>query len=236
MITCLADALFPEVGMSTVHVLENLGCTVDFPEGQTCCGQAAFNSGQRDAALRSARAFIKAFEKSEFVVSVSGSCAAMIRHHYPSLFHGLPEEECAELLATRTYEFSEFVVNVLRVHHLPVSYQARSTFHHSCHTRRLLGVKSEPEILLSLIEGLEHLPLGHSEDCCGFGGTFALKMGAISQAMVDEKVDHILETGADLLIGLDMACLMNIDGRLRRRGYELKVKHLAEVLAEGWKP
>ena len=234
MITCLGDALYPAAGTAAVKVLENLGVVVDFPGAQTCCGQPAFNSGYREDARRTARAFLRAFAGSGHVVSISGSCAAMVREHYPRLFAGYPEEAAATALAARTYEFSEYLIDVLQVEELPVAYKARATMHHSCHTLRLLGVAEQPERLLQMVDGLEYVPLPRARDCCGFGGTFAVKMPVISTAMVDEKVDHILETEADVLIGLDMSCLMNIDGRMRRRGRTLPVKHLAELLAEGW--
>ena len=235
MITCLGDALYPHVGVAAVKVLEALGVEVDFPSGQVCCGQPAFNSGYRDEARTAARAYLRAFADSGHVVSVSGSCAAMVRCHYPLLFEGRPEEAAAQALAARTYELSEYVVDVLGVTGLPVRYPARATFHHSCHTRRLLGVDEQPERLLGMIDGLEHVPLPRTEECCGFGGTFAVKMPLISSSLVDDKVDHVLETGADLLIGLEMSCLMNIGGRLSRRGAGVRAKHLAEVLAEGWR-
>jgi L-lactate dehydrogenase complex protein LldE len=260
MITCLGDALFPRVGVAAVEVLARLGVAVDFPGGQTCCGQPAYNAGHADAARTSARAFLRAFSRGGYVVSISGSCAAMVRDGYPRLFAGRPEEGAAADLAARTFEFSEFLVDVLGVEELPVRVAgstagpARSgvflsaqppgdltgrggraaTLHHSCHTRRLLGVVEQPERLLGMVEGLEYRPLEHSELCCGFGGTFAVKMAAISTAMVDEKVDAVLATGADLLVGLDMSCLMNIGGRLRRRRSGVEVRHLAEVLAAGW--
>jgi len=270
MITCLGDALFPRVGVAAVEVLRRLGVAVDFPEAQTCCGQPAYNAGYADAARDTARAFLRAFAGSEHVVSVSGSCAAMVRDGFPRLFAGRPEEAAATDLASRTFEFSQFLVDVLGVDELPLrvtgppgaarlgrtprssvashsasahvgrgerapTFHRTATFHHSCHTRRLLGVVEQPVRLLTMVEGLEYVPLAHSELCCGFGGTFAVKMGRISTAMVDEKVDRVLETGADLLVGLDMSCLMNIEGRLRRRGSRLEVRHLAEVLAAGWR-
>ena len=235
MITCLGDALYPAVGESAVKVLRGLDVTVDFPAGQTCCGQPAFNSGYVDEARRSAQAFIKAFAASEHVVSVSGSCAAMVRHHYPGLFPPGPARRRAEALAGRTFELSQFLVDVLGVDELPVVYPAVATMHHSCHTMRLLGVKEGPERLLGMVDGLEYRPLPRARECCGFGGAFAVKMPAISAALVDRKVDHVLETGADVLVGLDMSCLMNIEGRLRRRGARVAVKHLAEVLAAGWR-
>jgi L-lactate dehydrogenase complex protein LldE len=234
MVTCLGDALAPRVGVAVVRVLRNLGVVVDFPPGQTCCGQPAFNAGYRDAARRTARPFLRSFADSEYVVSLSGSCAAMVREEYPRLFAGSADEEAAVRLAAHTYEFSEFLVDVLGVTDLPVSYHARATFHHSCHTRRLLGVVEQPERLLSMVKGLEYVPLAGADRCCGFGGTFSVKMPEISVAMVDEKVDDIVETGARLLVGLDMSCLMNIEGRLRRRGLEIETRHLAEVLLAGW--
>ena len=235
MITCLGDALYPRVGVAAVEVLAGLGVAVDFPGGQTCCGQPAYNAGHAGAARSAARAFLQAFADSEYVVSVSGSCAAMVRDGFPRLFAGRPEQEAAAALAARTFEFSEFLVDVLGVEELPVARRVTATFHHSCHTRRLLGVVEQPERLLAMVEGLEYRPLAHPELCCGFGGTFAVKMARISTAMVDEKVDGVLATGADLLVGLDMSCLMNIEGRLRRRGHAVEVRHLAEVLATGWR-
>ena len=235
MVTCLGDALYPEVGESVVTVLRNLGVTVDFPAGQTCCGQPAFNSGYVDDARRSARAFIDAFEGSEHVVSISGSCAAMVRHHYPVLFPAGRDHARAEALAARTWEFSQFLTDVLGVEELPVTYRAVATLHHSCHTLRMLGVREGPERLLGMVGGLEYRPLPRAQDCCGFGGTFAVKMAAISGELVDRKVDNVLASGAGLLVGLDMSCLMNIGGRLRRRGSRVVVKHLAQVLAEGWR-
>jgi len=235
MITCLGDALYPRVGVAAVQVLRDLGVAVDFPAGQTCCGQPAYNSGFRDSACSTARAFLRAFAGSENVVSISGSCAAMVRDGFPDLFAGEAEEADAKALAARTYEFSEFLVDVLGVEELPVARRGTATLHHSCHARRLLGVVEQPERLLGMIAGLEYVPLPGAEQCCGFGGTFAVKMPHISTAMVDEKVDHILETGAELVVGLDASCLMNIEGRLRRRGSRLEVRHLAEVLAAGWR-
>ena len=235
MVTCLGDALFPEVGESVVTVLRNLGVSVDFPAGQTCCGQPAFNSGYVDDARRSARAFIDAFEGSEHVVSISGSCTAMVRHHYPVLFPEGRDHVRSEALAARTWEFSEFLTDVLGVESLPVTYRAAVTMHHSCHTMRMLGVREGPERLLGMVDGLDYRPLARVQDCCGFGGTFAVKMAAISAEMVERKAAHVQETGAEVLVGLDMSCLMNIGGRLRRRGSRVAVKHLAQVLADGWR-
>ncbi len=234
MVTCIGDALFPRAGLAVAYVLEKLGAKVDFPSRQTCCGQPASNSGYPDEARAAGRAYLRAFAGSNRVVSISGSCAAMVREQYPRLFAGQPEEAAARDLAERTYEFSEFLVNVLNLEKLPVTMHCKATLHHSCHAMRLLGIAEQPERLLRAIDGLEYVPLPRGRDCCGFGGTFAVKMPAISTAMVDEKVDHVLETGADLLVGIDESCLLHIQSRLRRRGSTLPVEHLAEVLAEGW--
>jgi L-lactate dehydrogenase complex protein LldE len=233
MITCLNDALYPSVCAAAVHVLRSLGVEVDFPASQVCCGQAAFNSGHRTEARRSARAYLRAFRDSEYVVSISGSCTAMVRR-YPVLLRESPAEADAAGLAERTFEFSQFLTDVLKVERLPVRYEARVTLHHSCHTLRHLGVREQPERLLLMVDGLEYVPLARSEECCGFGGTFAVNMPAISSSLVDDKAEHVLATGADVLVGLDMSCLMNIGGRLRRLGAPTSVKHLAEVLADGW--
>lgn len=233
-ITCLADVFYPDVGKSAVKVLERCGVTVDFPPGQTCCGQPAYNSGYHPEAREAARHMIRAFSSSQYVVAPSGSCAAMVRHYYPELFRDDPEwSERARELAAKTYELSEFLVNVLGVTDVGASYSGMAAYHPSCHLKRGLGVRDEPLTLLSNVRGLSLAELPHSDDCCGFGGTFSLKMGEISQAMVDEKVQQIEATGADLLVGCDLGCLMNIGGRLRRAGKQVQVRHLAEVLAGG---
>lgn len=235
-ITCLSDVFFPEVGKNVVEMLERYGVEVDFPKEQTCCGQPAYNSGYQKDAKEAAQHMIKQFEASEYVVGPSGSCVSMVRHYYPELFKDDPEwHRKSVALAKKTYEFSEFLVRVLGVTELASKLEGTCTYHHSCHMARGLGVKEEPTKLLSQVEGLELKELPYSEDCCGFGGTFATKMSDISQAMVDEKVRHIESTGANILIGSDMGCLMNIAGRMRRTGKEIQVMHVAEILAKGVK-
>lgn len=233
-ITCLSDVFFPQVGRSVVEVLERLGVKVDFPAAQTCCGQPAYNSGYQKDASRAARQMITAFQKSEYVVAPSGSCVAMIRREYPELLKNDPIwHEAAVKLANKTYEFSEFIVQVLGIQEVEAALEAKATYHHSCHMSRALGVKQEPGMLLAGVQGLEMKELPYCQDCCGFGGTFSVKMSEISGAMVDEKVRHIEETGAEVLIGSDMGCLMNIGGRLQRAGKPVRVMHVAEVLAKG---
>ncbi|NMO97814.1 (Fe-S)-binding protein [Paenibacillus lemnae] len=232
-VTCLSDTLFPRVTESMVRLLARYGLQLEFPELQTCCGQPAYNSGYWDEARASAKTILDAFDDSDFVVSPSGSCTYMV-HHYSSLFKDDPVYlQKAELLQKKTYEFSQFLVQVLGVTDVGATFKHKVTYHPSCHGSRLLGVKEEPMELLRSVKGLELVPLPFADDCCGFGGTFAVKMADISGAMVTEKVDHIVETEASVLAGLDMACLMNIAGNLRYRGEKVRVMHLAELLYEG---
>lgn len=234
-ITCLSDALFPSVGEAMVRLLARYGVKIDFPPAQTCCGQPAFNSGYWDEARTAAKTVLNAFDDSDFVISPSGSCTYMI-HHYSQLFKDDPVLlEKAERLQRKTYEFSQFLVQVLGVTDVGAIFPHKVTYHPSCHGSRLLGAKDEPLTLLGEVKGLEFVPLPFAEDCCGFGGTFAVKMSDISGAMVTEKADHVKETDAEVLVGLDMACLMNIAGNLRYRGEKLRVMHLAELLYEGVK-
>lgn len=229
-ITCLADVFYSNVGKHTVELLEKLGCEVDFPEQQTCCGQPAFNSGYHKETKEVAKHMIRTFEKSDYVVGPSGSCVAML-HEYGHLFENDPEwKEKAEKLAKKSYELTQFIVDVLKVETVNASLPACATYHKSCHMTRLLGVKDAPGKLLDQVKGLDVKPLPNSHDCCGFGGTFSVKMVPISEQMVDEKVKHIEETGAEVLIGADCGCLMNIGGRINRKGKPIKVMHIAEVL------
>jgi len=234
-ITCLSDAIYPRVGEAMVRLLAKYGVTLEFPPVQTCCGQPAFNSGYWKEARATAKTIIEAFEDSDFVISPSGSCTGMV-HHYPKLFEDDPVMlKKAQELQGKSYEFTQFLVNVLGVTDVGAKFPHKVTYHPSCHGSRLLGVKDEPLALLSKVKGLEFVPLPHSEDCCGFGGTFAVKMSDISGAMVNEKSDHVKETEAEVLVGLDMACLMNIGGNLRYRNEPVRVMHLAELLYEGVK-
>jgi L-lactate dehydrogenase complex protein LldE len=232
-ITCLADQMYPEVGESVVRLLHRYGCEVDFPVSQTCCGQPAFNSGYQDEAREVARNLIRAFEHSDFVVSPSGSCTGMVHHYYPDLFKNEPEWlHKAEALVNKTYEFTQFLVNVLGVTDLGAVFNGTITYHPSCHAMRLLGVKEEPMKLLANIQGAEYIDLPKKEDCCGFGGTFAVKMADMSEAMVCEKAACVTATNAEVLVGTDMGCLMNISGRLNKEGNPIRVMHLAQLLEE----
>jgi L-lactate dehydrogenase complex protein LldE len=217
-----------------VRILARYGIEVHFPEAQTCCGQPAFNSGYWDEARTSAQTLIQAFADSDYVISPSGSCTGMIHHYYPKLFENDPQLLAkANALREKTYEFTQFLVNVLGITDLGAVFPHKVTYHPSCHGSRLLGIKQEPLQLMEQVKGLDLVPLPFAEDCCGFGGTFAVKMSDISGAMVTEKADHVLETEAEVLVGLDLGCLMNISGNLRFRGKPVRVMHLAELLYEG---
>ncbi|MFC5649085.1 (Fe-S)-binding protein [Paenibacillus solisilvae] len=234
-ITCLSDALYPKVGEAMVRLLAKYGVQLEFPTVQTCCGQPAFNSGYWKEARETAATILEAFEDCDFVISPSGSCTGMI-HHYPKLFENDPVMlEKAKQLQSKSYEFSQFLVQVLGVTDVGATFPHKVTYHPSCHGSRLLGVKDEPVALMESVRGMELVPLPFANDCCGFGGTFAVKMADISGAMVTEKTDHVLETEAEVLVGLDMACLMNIAGNLRYRDQPVRVMHLAELLYEGVK-
>jgi L-lactate dehydrogenase complex protein LldE len=230
-ITCLADQLFPEVGVSTVRVLRKLGCEVDFPKLQTCCGQPAFNAGFAGEARSIARNMLDAFESSEHVVAPSGSCVGMVKHYYPELFASdAALERRARDLAARTWELSQFLVDVLGRDDLGARFPHRATYHPSCHASRLLGAREEPLRLLANVKGLELVPLERAEDCCGFGGLFSVKLPDVSAAMLAEKCEHVADAKPEYVIGTDMGCLMNIAGWLSRKGSRVEAIHLANVL------
>ena len=233
-VTCLIDQLYPDVGVSAVSLLQKLGCEVDFPKGQTCCGQPAFNSGYTDTARLVALTHLNAFASADYVVSPSGSCTGMVHHYYHELFKDDPVLlRKSEALVDKTYELSQFLVNVLKVTNVGAHFPHTVTYHPSCHGSRLLGVKDEPLELLKQVRGIEIRPLEKSQDCCGFGGTFAVKMSDISGAMVSEKVGKISDTQAEYVVGTDMGCLMNISGSLRRKGLPTQALHLAQILNSG---
>ena len=232
-VPCYVDLINPEVGVSVVRVLRRLGVEVVYPEGQTCCGQPAFNSGFFDEARSLAGRFLDVFESGrwDYVVCPSGSCTTMVSHYYPFLMHDVPDErERSEALGHRVREFSDFLVNVLGVKDLGARHAGKAVFHTGCHQRRELGVLEEPRELLRNVEGLELVEWENEELCCGFGGTFSVKMPDVSTAMADEKVKALEKSGADALISCDSSCLMHLGGRLKRKGHDTRVLHLAQVL------
>ena len=233
-ITCLGDSYFPRAGIAAVKVLEHLGCKVDFPEAQTCCGQPMFNNGFHDDARKLARRMIRVFERSEAVVTASGSCASMIREYYAGLFSQEPAvAAAAHKLAGKTYEFAEFLKGPLGVdlRALGARWKGSTTYHYSCHLRGL-GVTTEATDLLSQVDGVDFRPLRAPEQCCGFGGTFATKYPEISGAMVRDKASDIAGTGAQTVVSSEPGCTMNIQGACRRLGYEIAFKSLPELIAE----
>lgn len=231
-ITCLVDQFFPQVGISVVEVLERCGLRVDFPQGQTCCGQPAFNSGFPDEARRAARTWLAAFRESEAIVAPSGSCVAMVRHQFAELFHDSPAELAeARRLAARTWEFSEFLVSVLGREDLGAVFEGAAGYHESCHLLRELGISREPRALLGKVAGLELKELDLARECCGFGGTFSVKFPELSAAMADDKLRSTQRAGVETLVACDMSCLMHLEGRARRLGLPIRCVHLAELLA-----
>ncbi|CAA7621920.1 (Fe-S)-binding protein [Magnetospirillum sp. UT-4] len=231
-VTCLADLFRPETGFAAVKLLEEAGCTVEVPPDQTCCGQPAYNSGDRASARTLALAVLRAFSGYDYVVVPSGSCAAMIRHHYPALFADDPDLlPRIGALAERTWELVSFLTDVMGVDRVAAQYPDRVTYHDSCSGLREMGVREQPRRLLAGIAGLELAELANPEECCGFGGTFCVKYAEISERMVDDKVAAIAATGAGTVLAGDLGCLLNIAGRLKRKGSPVRVRHVAEVLA-----
>lgn len=231
-VTCLVDQLWSNIGTSCVEVLRRAGCDVEFDERQTCCAQPAFNTGYRNEARQVAKRFIEIFEQSraEAIVSPSGSCTAMV-HHYPELFsHDWEWRERGRAIAARTHELSSFLIRVLKVEDVGASWQGKLTWHDACHGLRDLNIKTEPRALIRKVRGAELIELENAESCCGFGGTFSVKYPEISTAILDEKIEAIERSGVQAVVSGDASCLMQIGGRLSRKGSNVKVMHLAELL------
>jgi L-lactate dehydrogenase complex protein LldE len=232
-VTCLVDLFRPSVGFAAVKLLEEAGCTVEVPPLQVCCGQPAYNSGDRQTTRAIARQVIDAFEGFEAVVAPSGSCGGMLSHHYPGLFDDDPAMKArAERLAARSHELMTFLVDVLGVRKVAARYEGAVTYHDSCSGLRELGVKQQPRELLRSVQGLTLREMKTPEVCCGFGGTFCVKYPEISNAMVSEKSADIAASGATTLLAGDLGCLMNMAGKLQREGSAVRVRHVAEVLAD----
>jgi L-lactate dehydrogenase complex protein LldE len=231
-VTCLVDLQRPSVGFAALRLLERAGCKVEVPRTQTCCGQPAYNSGDRATARDLAVAVLDAFGGFDYVVAPSGSCAGMIRAHIPHLFDDDPNLRArADALAAKTWELVGFLTDVMGLRGVEAAYQGTVTYHDSCSGLRELGVKAQPRALLSSVAGLTLTEMKEPEVCCGFGGTFCVKYPEISVRMVADKTRDIAATGADTLLAGDLGCLLNIAGRLAREGAAVKVRHVAEVLA-----
>jgi L-lactate dehydrogenase complex protein LldE len=234
-VTCVNDALFPDVGKATVTLLRRLGIDVDFPSGQTCCGQPMVNTGYLDEAVPAVRRFTEAFAGYDAVVTPSGACAGSVRHQHAIVARRSGDAVLAEKveeLAPKTYELTEFLVDVLGVEDVGASFPHVVTYHPTCHSLRLLGVGDRPRRLLSHVRGLTLVDLPDAEECCGFGGTFAVKNADTSVAMGSDKARHVRDTGAEVLVAGDSSCLMHIGGLLGRQRSGIRTMHLAEVLAQ----
>jgi len=232
-VTCLVDLVRPRIGFAALKLLEGAGCEVVVPLTQTCCGQPGYNSGDRHAAQALARKVLTEFKDCDYVVVPSGSCSGMVKAHYPELLNEFPELRAdVEWLIARTWELTDFLVSVLKLENVPGGFTGTVTYHDSCSGLREMGVKDQPRALLSKLSGLTVREMAMPEQCCGFGGTFAVKYGDISARIADQKCADIQSTGADAVVLGDLGCMLNIEGRLRRRGdRNTKVLHVAEVLA-----
>jgi L-lactate dehydrogenase complex protein LldE len=230
-VTCLVDLLRPTIGFAAVKLLEDAGCTVEVP-AQSCCGQPAFNSGDRASARDIAAQVLKTFETYDAVVVPSGSCAGMLKTHYPELFHGDPNwMPRVDAFCAKTFELVSYLVDVLKVDKIDARFDGTVTYHDACSGLRELGIRAQPRKLLAGVAGLKLTELPDADVCCGFGGTFCVKYSDISNAIVTKKADRIAATGAGTLLAGDLGCLMNMAGKLQRLGHAVTARHVAEVLA-----
>jgi L-lactate dehydrogenase complex protein LldE len=233
-IPCFVDQLYPETAFNMVKVLEKAGCTVSYNTSQTCCGQPAFNAGFRDDAKAVCTKFLKDFSGSDYIVAPSASCVGFVRNYYGKLFENSSVHNNVKDLGNRIFEFSEFMLDIVKVEDVGAVLKGKATYHDSCAGLRECKIKEEPRKLLSHVKGLTIAEINDAETCCGFGGTFAVKFEAISVAMGEQKVENALATGADYLISTDHSCLMHLQGYIKQKGYSLQTMHLADVLASGW--
>ena len=233
-IPCFVDQLYPQTAFNMIKVLEKTGCIVTYNPNQTCCGQPAFNAGFWGEAKDVCSKFLKDFSGAEYIVAPSASCVGFVRNYYHKLFDNSSFHNDVKNLADKTYEFSEFMIKVLQVDDVGARLEGKATYHDSCAGLRECHIKQEPRQLLNKVKGLELTEMNDVETCCGFGGTFAVKFEPISIAMADQKVSNAKETGAQYLISTDMSCLMHLGGYIKNNGTNIRVMHLAEVLANGW--
>jgi len=233
-VPCFVDQLYPQTAMNMVRLLEKAGCEVSYNANQTCCGQPAFNAGFWNDARTVCSKFLKDFNSDEIIVSPSASCVGFVRNYYSRLFDNSSVHNDVKAIGQNIYELSDFLVNKLGITNFGAKLPGKGTYHDSCAGLRECNIKNEPRKLLANVEGLEITELNDVETCCGFGGTFAVKFGAISQAMGEQKVENALATGAEYLISTDASCLMHLQGYIDGKKYNLKTMHLADVLVSGW--
>lgn len=233
-IPCFVDQLFPDTAFNMIRILQKLGCEVIYNENQTCCGQPAFNSGFWPEAKEVAQKFLDDYSGQHYIVSPSGSCVGMVKSFYSELFMNAASHNKCRSIQSTIYEFSDFLVNVLKVEDLGAILPGKATYHDACGALRECGIKDSPRKLLAQVNGLELLEMKDCETCCGFGGTFAVKFESISSAMAEQKVTNALQTGAEYIISTDASCLLHINGYIEKNKLPLKTMHIADVLVSGW--
>jgi L-lactate dehydrogenase complex protein LldE len=233
-IPCFVDQLYPDTAFNMIKVLQKAGCTVSYNGDQTCCGQPAFNAGFWDESKAICGKFLNDFQGSDYIVAPSASCVGFVRNYYGKLFENSSLHHEVSDIGKRIFEFSEFMIDILKVENVGAVLNGKATYHDSCAGLRECKIKQEPRKLLANVKGLEITEMNDVETCCGFGGTFAVKFEAISIGMGEQKVENALATGAQYLISTDHSCLMHLRGYINHKGYDLKTMHLADVLANGW--
>lgn len=233
-IPCFVDQMYPQSAFNMVKVLEKACCDVQYNTNQTCCGQPAFNAGFIDAAKDVASKFLKDFQGTDYIVAPSASCTGFVRNYYPKLFENSSQHNQVKEVGKRMYEFTEFLTDVLKITNYGAELKGKATYHDSCAALRECKIKEGPRELLKNVKGLELVEMDDNETCCGFGGTFAVKFGAISAAMADQKINHALATGAEYIISSDLSCLLHLESYIKGKGLNLKTMHIADVLASGW--
>lgn len=233
-IPCFIDQIYPETAFNTIKVLEKAGCKVNYNPAQTCCGQPAFNAGFWDQCKEVAEKFIQDFPNDRYVVSPSASCAGMVKNYYPEIFQDTVQVNQSKTLQKNIFELTDFLVNVLKVTDLGARLEGVATYHDACSALREMGIKQSPRTLLSNVKGLELREMEETETCCGFGGTFSVKYEPIAVGMAEQKIIYAEKTQAEYLISTDVSCLMHIDGFLKKQKKNMKVMHIADVLASGW--
>jgi len=233
-IPCFVDQLHPNVGLNMVKVLEKLGCGINYNPEQTCCGQPAFNAGYWNEAREVGEKFIKEFQNDRYIVSPSASCTGYVKNYYPEMFHNSVLHNEFKQIKRNIFEFSDFLVNVLKITNLGASLKGVATYHDSCAALREYGIKREPRTLLEKVRGLELREMKDTETCCGFGGTFSAKFEPIAVGMAEQKINNALEVKADYIVSTDMSCLLHLDSYIKKKKHNIKVMHIADVLVSGW--
>ncbi len=233
-IPCFVDQLYPQTAFNMVKVLEKACCDVEYNTNQTCCGQPAFNAGFQSEAKKVAVKFLKDFDTPDYIVAPSASCVGFVRNYYSGLFENSSQHNLVKSLSLRIFEFTEFLTNILKIENFGATLNAKATYHDSCAGLRECKIKEGPRNLLKKVKGLQLIEMAETETCCGFGGTFAVKFDAISNAMADQKIDHALDTGASHIISTDLSCLMHLQGIISKKNLPITTVHIADVLASGW--